>query len=112
MWYFSWILGVGVALSFGIINVMWLESHRPAEVVAKRQARLTGLTSGAVSWQASHMRAVNERAAPKGAALSCACLTDTRERSMPLPCHRYHAGCGAVAPVAPAAGRRADNCCA
>jgi len=27
-----------VALSFGIINVMWLESHRPAEVVAKRRA--------------------------------------------------------------------------
>lgn len=27
MWYFSWILGIGVALSFGIINVMWLEAH-------------------------------------------------------------------------------------
>jgi cyd operon protein YbgT len=27
MWYFSWILGVGVALAFGIINVMWLESR-------------------------------------------------------------------------------------
>jgi cyd operon protein YbgT len=38
MWYFSWILGVGVALSFGIINVMWLESHRPVEAVAKRRA--------------------------------------------------------------------------
>ena len=25
MWYFSWILGIGVALGFGIINVMWLE---------------------------------------------------------------------------------------
>ncbi|HZZ14266.1 MAG TPA: cytochrome bd-I oxidase subunit CydX [Paraburkholderia sp.] len=29
MWYFSWILGVGVALSFGLVNVMWLESRRP-----------------------------------------------------------------------------------
>jgi len=38
MWYFSWILGVGVALSLGIINVMWLESHRPVEAVAKRRA--------------------------------------------------------------------------
>jgi cytochrome bd-I ubiquinol oxidase subunit X len=38
MWYFSWILGVGVALSFGIINVMWLESHRPVEAVVKRRA--------------------------------------------------------------------------
>jgi cyd operon protein YbgT len=26
MWYFTWILGVGVALGFGIINVMWLEA--------------------------------------------------------------------------------------
>jgi len=27
MWYFTWILGVGFALAFGIINAMWLESH-------------------------------------------------------------------------------------
>ncbi|KAG8152892.1 cytochrome bd-I oxidase subunit CydX [Burkholderia catarinensis] len=27
MWYFSWILGIGVALGFGIINVMWLEAE-------------------------------------------------------------------------------------
>ncbi|GAB2917231.1 hypothetical protein GCM10027093_64770 [Paraburkholderia jirisanensis] len=26
MWYFSWMLGIGVALGFGIINVMWLEA--------------------------------------------------------------------------------------
>jgi cyd operon protein YbgT len=26
MWYFTWILGLGAALAFGIINVMWLES--------------------------------------------------------------------------------------
>ncbi len=26
MWYFSWILGLGLALAFGIINVMWLEA--------------------------------------------------------------------------------------
>lgn len=25
MWYFAWILGVLLASSFGIINVMWLE---------------------------------------------------------------------------------------
>lgn len=25
MWYFSWILGVLLACSFGIINAMWLE---------------------------------------------------------------------------------------
>jgi cytochrome bd-I ubiquinol oxidase subunit X len=27
MWYFTWILGVMLALSFGIINVMWYESE-------------------------------------------------------------------------------------
>ncbi len=25
MWYFSWILGVGLAASFAILNAMWLE---------------------------------------------------------------------------------------
>ncbi len=29
MWYFTWILGLGLALAFGIINVMWLEHERP-----------------------------------------------------------------------------------
>jgi cyd operon protein YbgT len=27
MWYFAWILGIGVALAFGLINVMWLEAN-------------------------------------------------------------------------------------
>jgi cyd operon protein YbgT len=27
MWYFTWILGIGFALGFGIINVMWLEAN-------------------------------------------------------------------------------------
>jgi cyd operon protein YbgT len=27
MWYFSWTLGIGAALGFGIINVMWLEAN-------------------------------------------------------------------------------------
>lgn len=25
MWYFTWILGVGLACAFGILNAMWLE---------------------------------------------------------------------------------------
>lgn len=29
MWYFTWILGVGLALAFGIINTMWLEAEQP-----------------------------------------------------------------------------------
>ncbi|MFD2110315.1 cytochrome bd-I oxidase subunit CydX [Thiorhodococcus fuscus] len=28
MWYFSWILGVLLALAFGIVNVMWYESEQ------------------------------------------------------------------------------------
>ncbi|MEO8459620.1 MAG: cytochrome bd-I oxidase subunit CydX [Dokdonella sp.] len=27
MWYFSWILGLGLACSFAILNAMWLELH-------------------------------------------------------------------------------------
>lgn len=27
MWYFTWILGVLLACSFGIINAMWLEAQ-------------------------------------------------------------------------------------
>jgi cyd operon protein YbgT len=44
MWYFTWILGVGVALGFGIINVMWLETNgkfardpRPDAAAAPRE---------------------------------------------------------------------------
>ncbi|WP_281799921.1 cytochrome bd-I oxidase subunit CydX [Methylocystis echinoides] len=25
MWYFAWILGLGLACAFGILNAMWLE---------------------------------------------------------------------------------------
>lgn len=31
MWYFSWILGLGLALTFGVLNAIWyevLESRR------------------------------------------------------------------------------------
>jgi cytochrome bd-I ubiquinol oxidase subunit X len=28
MWYFAWLLGVLLALAFGIINVMWYESEQ------------------------------------------------------------------------------------
>lgn len=27
MWYFAWILGLGLACSFGILNAMWYELH-------------------------------------------------------------------------------------
>ena len=27
MWYFSWILGLGLACAFAILNAMWFELH-------------------------------------------------------------------------------------
>ncbi len=30
MWYFSWILGVGLACSFAILNAMWFELNADA----------------------------------------------------------------------------------
>ena len=27
MWYFTWILGIGLACSFAILNAMWYEVH-------------------------------------------------------------------------------------
>lgn len=27
MWYFSWILGLAMAVLFGILNAMWLDMH-------------------------------------------------------------------------------------
>ena len=30
MWYFSWILGPGFALAFGVLNAIWYEITDPA----------------------------------------------------------------------------------
>jgi cyd operon protein YbgT len=27
MWYFSWMLGAGLAVAFGVLNAMWYELH-------------------------------------------------------------------------------------
>jgi cyd operon protein YbgT len=32
MWYFSWILGVGFAIAFAILNAMWLELHAQSKI--------------------------------------------------------------------------------
>ncbi|QVN19080.1 cytochrome bd-I oxidase subunit CydX [Burkholderia pyrrocinia] len=45
MWYFSWILGICVALGFGIINAMWLE----AEVFSRGDNRSGTSSQGAGS---------------------------------------------------------------
>ena len=39
MWYFSWVLGVSFAVSFSIINALWLEEKDLAE--AERAASAT-----------------------------------------------------------------------
>ncbi len=31
MWYFSWVLGLGLACSFAILNAMWLELDQDVE---------------------------------------------------------------------------------
>jgi cyd operon protein YbgT len=40
MWYFSWVLGLGLACAFAVLNAMWLEleEERPAE--QRRAARV------------------------------------------------------------------------
>lgn len=35
MWYFSWILGVGLACSFAILNAMWFELNADARAKLK-----------------------------------------------------------------------------
>jgi cyd operon protein YbgT len=32
MWYFTWILGVGFAGAFAILNAMWFEAHVQHEI--------------------------------------------------------------------------------
>jgi cyd operon protein YbgT len=34
MWYFSWILGVSLACTFGILNAMWYELRETPRVEA------------------------------------------------------------------------------
>jgi cyd operon protein YbgT len=31
MWYFTWVLGLGFAVGFGILNGIWHEFHLPLE---------------------------------------------------------------------------------
>jgi len=39
MWYFSWILGLGLALAFGVLNAIWYEvmESPPEEQGEQRQ---------------------------------------------------------------------------
>lgn len=35
MWYFTWVLGVGFACGFGILNAIWHEHHLPNDNLAE-----------------------------------------------------------------------------
>jgi cyd operon protein YbgT len=37
MWYFSWILGIGLACSFAILNAMWFEVHADSLARSSRE---------------------------------------------------------------------------
>ncbi|TAM58225.1 MAG: cytochrome bd-I oxidase subunit CydX [Rhodanobacter sp.] len=36
MWYFSWILGLGLACAFAVLNAMWYEVHATDEAHRQR----------------------------------------------------------------------------
>jgi cytochrome bd-I ubiquinol oxidase subunit X len=33
MWYFTWLLGIGFACGFGILNALWHEQSLPVESI-------------------------------------------------------------------------------
>jgi len=39
MWYFTWILGVGFAGAFSILNAMWFELHELRPVKTRDEQR-------------------------------------------------------------------------
>ncbi len=38
MWYFSWILGIGLACTFGILNAMWFEMREDRRLALEARA--------------------------------------------------------------------------
>lgn len=40
MWYFTWILGLGLACAFAILNAMWYEVRATDEARRREDARL------------------------------------------------------------------------
>ena len=49
MWYFTWILGVLLACSFGIVNAMWLELNEDLDRGESLSANQSGAESSAAS---------------------------------------------------------------
>jgi cytochrome bd-I ubiquinol oxidase subunit X len=38
MWYFSWILGLGLACAFAVLNAMWYEVHASDEAQQRKES--------------------------------------------------------------------------
>ena len=45
MWYFSWILGLGLALTFGVLNAIWYEVREGTQELRSLAAPPTGAQS-------------------------------------------------------------------
>lgn len=41
MWYFSWILGLGLACTFGILNAMWFEMREDRRLARDHRRGMT-----------------------------------------------------------------------
>lgn len=39
MWYFSWILGIGLAVALGILNALWGENEAARQRARRRRQR-------------------------------------------------------------------------
>lgn len=39
MWYFAWVLGVGLACTFAILNAMWFELNEVTEQVEQAKQK-------------------------------------------------------------------------
>jgi cytochrome bd-I ubiquinol oxidase subunit X len=46
MWYFSWILGLGLACAFAILNAMWLELEVYSDEISEEALPSPGGGSG------------------------------------------------------------------
>jgi cyd operon protein YbgT len=58
MWYFSWVLGVGLASTFGILNAMWFEM---------KQGRQTAVSKGGGDGEGKHHAGDADRLGRHGA---------------------------------------------
>ena len=73
MWYFSWILGAGLAASFAILNGMWYEMRENDREVSARAATLSSAmnsprASATMRTKTSASSKASPSVAPKSAA--------------------------------------------